>query len=161
MMMLWKPIPGFEDYGFVSSTGIVKRKDGLIRKSNVGNTGYLRVGLNSGKETLTVHRLVALAFVDGYKDGLVVNHKDGNKLNNNIDNLEWVTQSENALHGFHVLNRKHPRGNMILDDDTFNLILERMENGEKQAHLAKEYGVSPAAICKRKKELKVELNKSK
>lgn len=53
-----------------------------------------------------VHRLVAYHFVDGYQDGLVVNHKDGNKLNNEADNLEWVTRSENDLHAFKLGLRK-------------------------------------------------------
>lgn len=50
--------------------------------------------------TRTIHRLVAKYFCDGYAEGLVVNHKDGNKTNNHYTNLEWVTQSENVKHAF-------------------------------------------------------------
>lgn len=50
--------------------------------------------------------MVAKHFCDGYKDNLVVNHKDGNKLNNNYENLEWVTRSENDLHAFRLDLRK-------------------------------------------------------
>jgi hypothetical protein len=69
-------------------------------------TGYLTVTLLSGtgKETTKapklIHRLVADAFIPNPKGLPEVNHKDGNKHNNHVDNLEWVTKSENALHAF-------------------------------------------------------------
>jgi hypothetical protein len=155
--MEWKPIPNYEECGFISSTGLVKNLKGEIRKSFVSHKGYLRVGLKGGKITIPVHRLVAFAFVSGQEDGLVVNHIDGNKLNNDVSNLEWVTPSYNVKHGF-MLGRIHPRGRMVISDDDFKVILKRIENGEKQRKLAAEYGVSPSAICKRKKELNLEHN---
>ena len=66
------------------------------------------------KKRFFVHRLVALHFCEGYQDSLVVNHIDGNKLNNKAENLEWVTRSENDLHAYklnlrkpHACNFKH------------------------------------------------------
>ena len=150
-IMEWKPIPNYEECGFISSTGLVKNLKGRIRKLTISKYGYLRVGLKGGKRTISVHKLVADAFVSGKEKGLVVNHIDGNKLNNDVNNLEWVTQSYNVKHGF-MLGRIHPRGRMLISDDDFEVILKRIENGEQQKKLAAEYGVSPAAICKRKKE---------
>ena len=150
-IMEWKPIPNYEECGFISSTGLVKNLKGRIRKLTISKYGYLRVGLKGGSITIPVHRLVANAFVSGKEDNLVVNHIDGNKLNNDASNLEWVTQSYNVEHGF-MLGRIHPRGRMLISDDDFEVILKRIENGEQQKKLAAEYGVSPAAICKRKKE---------
>ena len=149
--MEWKPIPNYEECGFISSTGLVKNLKGEQRKLTISKYGYFRVGLKGGKRTISVHKLVADAFVSGKKEGLVVNHIDGNKLNNDVSNLEWVTQSYNVKHGF-MLGRIHPRGRMLISDDDFEIILKRIENGEQQKKLAAEYGVSPSAICKRKKE---------
>lgn len=57
--------------------------------------------------TYTVHRLVARAFLaDTYREGLEVNHKDGNRHNNNVDNLEWCTRRENEQHSYNVLGKK-------------------------------------------------------
>ena len=153
--MEWKPIPNYEECGFISSTGLVKNLKGEQRKLTISKYGYFRVGLKGGKRTISVHKLVADAFVSGKKEGLVVNHIDGNKLNNDVSNLEWVTQSYNVKHGF-MLGRIHPRGRMLISDDDFEIILKRIENGEQQKKLAAEYGVSPSAICKRKKELNLE-----
>jgi len=153
--MEWKPIPNYEECGFISSTGLVKNLKGEQRKLTISKYGYFRVGLKGGKRTISVHKLVADAFVSGKEKGLVVNHIDGNKLNNDVNNLEWVTQSYNVKHGF-MLGRIHPRGRMLISDDDFEVILKRIENGEQQKKLAAEYGVSPSAICKRKKELNLE-----
>lgn len=62
--------------------------------------GYYRVTFsNKGKrKTYNVHRLVAMAFLDDYSEELQVNHIDGNKLNNSVDNLEMITGKENVLH---------------------------------------------------------------
>jgi hypothetical protein len=149
--MEWKPIPNYEECGFISSTGLVKNLKGIIRKLTISKYGYLRVGFKGGSITIPVHRLVANAFVSGKQEGLIINHIDGNKLNNDASNLEWVTPSYNVKHGF-MLGRIHPRGRMLISDDDFKVILKRIENGEQQKKLAAEYGVSPAAICKRKKE---------
>ena len=61
--------------------------------------------VNGKRKGLAVHTAIARTFLsEQYKDGLQVNHKDGNKLNNNINNLEWITGSENMRHSVDVLN---------------------------------------------------------
>ena len=79
-----------------------------LLKLRENNAGYLRFAVShKGKSVkVCVHEQVALAFVDGWREGLQVNHKDGNKFNNRAENLEWVTQSENTLHSYYVLRKK-------------------------------------------------------
>lgn len=109
----WKPIKGYEGIYEVSTFGRVKSlqhsmvsKDGKIRhfpevikKLSPNWSGYLLVGLSKEgrSRTKAVHRLVAQAFLqDTYKPGLQINHIDQHKANNRVDNLEWVTPSENV-----------------------------------------------------------------
>lgn len=72
--------------------------------------GYRRVTLYAPiKKRFFIHRLVALHFCEGANDELVVNHIDGNKLNNAATNLEWVTHSQNDLHAYKLnLRQSHP-----------------------------------------------------
>jgi hypothetical protein len=73
-----------------------------IKIQTIDRAGYLVATLcKSGKGwSYTVHRLVALAFIPNSLNKCCVNHKDGNKLNNNVSNLEWVTYSENTRHAY-------------------------------------------------------------
>lgn len=103
---VWRDIAGFEGLYQVSNLGRVKslrsnRNREIILKKIAASTGYYIVNLyKDGKCTSqAIHRLVAMAFIEGYRPGLVVNHIDENPKNNDVSNLEWVTQRQNALHG--------------------------------------------------------------
>ena len=105
MEEIWKDIPGYERLYEVSNLGGVRslRFDPPKHIYQVTtNSGYKQVKLSKyGKEKhFGVHRLVALVFVDGYQDGLEVNHKDLDKTNNMYTNLEWTTRSENQKHQY-------------------------------------------------------------
>lgn len=94
-------IQGFENYSINQSGEIYNIKSGHKRALTINKTtGYLQITFyNKNKpKTFQVHRLVALAFIDNHGNLPQVNHKDGNKLNNCVDNLEWVSDSENKLH---------------------------------------------------------------
>lgn len=96
-----------EEY-LVSNDGFVlSKRDGTPLKYSVNRNGYAMVNLmiNGKRKGISVHTLVARAFCDGYKEGLTVNHKDGNKLNNKSSNLEWITGYENTLHAINVLGK--------------------------------------------------------
>ena len=113
-MEVWKDIPGYEGLYQVSNLGNVRslryRNRDEVRELFLKphNQGYLQVELHKdGKRKMfTVHRLVAMAFVDGYEEGKQVNHIDENKKNNVSTNLEWVTVSQNVLHS--LLRRTVP-----------------------------------------------------
>ena len=95
----WKWIEGYEGTYKVSNYGRVANFKGLREHFSNGN-GYYQINLSKegNVKKYSVHKLVAKAFVDGYKEGLVVNHKDLNKTNNHHSNLEWITQKENTIH---------------------------------------------------------------
>lgn len=91
------------DYYLVSNTGEIKGvKTRKIRKKNINHEGYYYVcvslGSRENKLYIKVHRAVAETFLDNSNDNPVINHKDGNKLNNNVNNLEWCTHSYNTQH---------------------------------------------------------------
>lgn len=151
MSIVWKPIPDFESYGEVSNTGLIRNAFGVLRKTNVSRTGYERVGF-AGRKTVTVHALVAKAFCDGYEAGLQVNHKDGDKLNNTAENLEWVTASENIKHAFANGLKVHARHNMIIQDEDLPNLLERRVAGETYKSIADDYGVDYRTMFKRLKD---------
>lgn len=105
MQEIWKDIKGYEGYYQISNFGNVKSlkfnhgtRSKLLKPFD--NEGYTRVKLfikNNGKRFL-VHRLVAENFIPNPKNKPFVNHIDGNKSNNFVENLEWVTSSENVVH---------------------------------------------------------------
>lgn len=110
-MEIWKDINNFEHLYQVSNLGNVRNKiTQNILTGDINSAGYRRVILYDKSRKLRVrwfiHRLVAIYFCDGFMPDLVVNHKDGNKLNNRADNLEFVTRSENDLHAFRLGLRK-------------------------------------------------------
>ena len=119
---IWKDIKGFEGRYQVSNFGNVRtlnwKHSGKIRLMSPDHTpnGYLTMvfrlgGAGSKQKHPLVHRLVAQAFIPNPENKPYVNHIDGNKLNNRIDNLEWVTRAENEKHKIYTLG--HPSGSMI------------------------------------------------
>ena len=117
---IWKDISGYEGLYQVSNKGNVrslmfrnnitskKRKKPLLLKFSK-RSGYYTVNLrkNSERKSFQVHRLVAEAFLNKEKNKNIVNHKDFNRLNNKVENLEWCTQKENVNHS--VCNMKHSK----------------------------------------------------
>lgn len=100
----WKCFPLSSDY-MVSSTGRIlsyKRGDWRELQPYLGANGYLYVNLRIDMQTIRyyIHRLVAETYIPNPYDKRVVNHIDGDKLNNSVDNLEWVTDQENSIHAY-------------------------------------------------------------
>ena len=98
MKEVWKDIKGYENLYEISNFGNVRNKNKQLKKQ-YDNKGYLCVELykNNKRSHFRVHRLIMMTFNDN-NHNLDINHKDGNKYNNSIDNLEWCTRKENLDH---------------------------------------------------------------
>lgn len=144
--MIWKNINKFEDY-FISCKGDVLSLKGLkprlLKKLNP-SSGYISYTLKNASSSVQIlaHRLVAEAFIDNPGNKLCVNHKDGNKQNNHVSNLEWCTNAENSQHAFKTgLSKVKLNYNQVLE------IRELLaEGGTRVSWLAKKYNVSRQTI---------------
>ena len=131
MKEIWKNIKNYEGLYQVSNFGNVRSLDrsvncgiknnnivikkGKLLKQNLNIHNYLQVHLskNNKSKMVTVHRLVAETFIPNIENKSQINHIDGNKQNNRVDNLEWCTAKENILHSWKTglsKSYKHPKG---------------------------------------------------
>ena len=99
-MEVWKDVPGYEGLYQVSNLGNVMR-DGKKLSPGIGSHGYPSVVLSKGGKTkpYCVHRLVALSFIPNPNNFKCVNHKDENRNNNRVENLEWCSYRYNNAYG--------------------------------------------------------------
>lgn len=132
---MWKDIKGFEGYYQVSDDGQVRSVDRLIYQKNghplsykghimkqtLARNGYYVVNLRNGTKAHAthVHRLVAEAFIPNPSMFQTVNHIDGNKLNNTISNLEWVSYQGNNVHALKHNLRKPRYGTTVVQYDKY------------------------------------------
>lgn len=122
-----------KDYGhlfLISSDGEIKNiVTGVIRKKTINPVGYYAVNVSLGsresKKTIRVHKAVAETFLHTDDFTLDVNHKDGNKLNNNVENLEWCTHRWNMEHAYkNGLTSQNKKVICLNTGQVFNSILE-------------------------------------
>ena len=101
-MERWKKIKGYEDYMISNQGRVFKEGSRKFLKPGKGSRGYLTVNLwkNGVGKSHTIHRLVALAFLSNVFGKRTINHIDGIKTNNFVENLEWNTHSENNKHAY-------------------------------------------------------------
>lgn len=150
-MEKWIDIKGFEGLYMVSDLGNIKsyKREENFLTPRVLTKGYLGVILYKDRKptAFKVHRLVAINFIPNPENKAQVNHKDGNKHNNKISNLEWATNSENMRHSISMglvnqrgENHAQAKLNAI---DVFNIIKSK----NSKSDLARQYNVTPATIC--------------
>ncbi len=163
-------ILGYEGLYSVSKNGeIYSHTSQKFLKSHLNGRGYLSVGLskNGKRRTCPVHRLVVVAFIKNKNKHPQVNHKDGVKTNNSVDNLEWCTHSQNMKHsydnGFHEKARVFARelgkefggkfghearesNRKLVDNDVLEIRQNWKDKTKTQLQMAKKYGVTVATI---------------
>lgn len=144
MKEVWKQYPN--SCLKVSNLGNMRGRHNRIVKGCKNNSGYITTTMNiKGKQTSRrVHRLVAELFIPNPEHKPEVNHLDGNKTNNRVDNLEWVTRSENELHAFRTglkdLSREnHPQSKV---DEKIADIIRRMDGIVPTNAVAELFGIS-------------------
>lgn len=157
----WRDVEGFEGIYQVSSDGQVrgldrincrgKKVNGTILSPSVTRDNYELVVLQKDcvKTYKTVHRLVAIEFIQNPNGLPQINHIDGNKRNNDVSNLEWVSGEENMRHA--AKNNLLPKGEnhwrvKLSDADVENIRIRYKNREMSQTDLAKVYGVSSKTV---------------
>ncbi len=139
---------------YINPDGVVIGRRGKPLKTFKTDKGYLRTSLGYGN-TFKIHRLVAEAFIPNPDKKKEVNHKDGNKLNNNVSNLEWATHLENMQHavrtGLHTFGFGEESRRAILNNEKVayirkNFIKRHSEFG--LTGLGKKFGVTATSISR-------------
>lgn len=157
MKEIWKEVVGYEGRYQISSKGRVKsmaNSKGRIEKilkGGINSTGYVQVNLTRGKKAMhLVSRLVCIAFLPNTENKPQVNHKDGDKLNNRLENLEWISSSENHKHAYKCLGRKltsnhvSVKGRKLSKEDVIEIRAMFFNNSIKE--ISHKYNVSTRCI---------------
>ena len=165
-MIIWKDVVGYEGYYEVSNTGLVRSVDRTVKsrwgtpkklkgkpmKTYTNRYGYEMIILTClGKQKHhSIHQMVGKAFMENPESLETINHKDGNKLNNFVDNLEWMSFKENRAHAYTtgLASSKGVRNSKAkLSDIQVVEIVNRYKAGQiLQKQLAVEYGVHLSTI---------------
>ena len=161
---IWKPIPSTNGVFEASNQGRIRRTQSaqgakMLNHPRLGTnkSGYREVQVQCKQYGVSglkfVHQLVLEAFIGPKPTGHECNHKNGNRSDNRLDNLEWVTRRENVLHAYRVLGRYHlnpPHGSQSgtskLTEEYIPHIRARVRQGESQASVARSLGVSRTTI---------------
>lgn len=153
----FREVPGFKGY-FVSSCGMVVTENyqkghamkALSLRSHTTKCWVVNLTDPSGSvKTMRVHRLVAMAFLDNPNNRPQVNHINGDRYDNSVDNLEWTTDSKNKEHRCRAL--KHRGGfwskyKSKMVNENLDKIISDIKSGMKQTAIAEKYGVSASCI---------------
>ena len=146
-------IKGLEQYE-ISREGIIRNCKNLrIKSQYISSTGYymISISINNKSKPFRVHRLLAMTFIQNIKCYEYINHIDGNKLNNNLDNLEWCTHLQNMQHAFKnrlINNTNENNGMAKLNKEQVIKIKELLKKKMSQQKIANIFVVSRSAILK-------------
>ena len=143
MQEIWKPVVGYEDSYEVSSLGRVKsipragtRLTGRVLRYSLDKYGYRQVILakNGGRKSAKIHRLVAQSFLPNENNFPCVNHKDENKQNNNVSNLEWCSYAYNNTYNDRAKKASKKTGKKVLCVE-LNTIFNSLAEAERATNI--------------------------
>lgn len=141
-----RKVPSAPAYS-VSMSGVVYSTFGKPMSKSIDKRGYVRLGFHIGGKTHNryVHQIVAETFIGPRPDGMHINHIDGNKQNNHVSNLEYVTPSQNRLHALRMGLAESPCGedhgrSKITESDVIDIHLRR-QAGETLESIGDDYGI--------------------
>lgn len=172
MAEIWKDIDGYEGSYQVSNLGRVRSltrtvktrggtrqieaREKVVHKMKIGYVG-VNLSLSGKNKLFYVHRLVAQAFIDNPTGKPQVNHKDFNRENNNVDNLEWVTYAENNKHAWGKRGREpsklctcvgEEKPNSVLTNEQAKEVVRLLHDGVSPKKISEKLGASIKAIYK-------------
>ena len=157
--MIVKSIPNTNGKYFVTSDGCIisrsrKNFTDYVLTQRLNSSGYLYVDvkIQGKRKKLLVHRAIALAFLDNPDNKPCVNHKDGNKLNNYVSNLEWCTYSENMKHAVtmglnsvpNLSGENHPMHK--LTEEKVRQMRKLSLSGVSSPSIAKQFGITKEQV---------------
>ena len=160
---IWRWVVGYEGLYMVSNMGNVmgvpkSTQAGHLIRARTGHRGYMHVCLckDNKKKTFSVHRLVATAFIPNVDRKPEVNHKNGNRVDNRVENLEWVTRSENERHAYDKLGKQPQRywagkPRLFARKLTSEQVKAIRQDQRPSRQIGLEYGVSKTTILNIKK----------
>ena len=140
--MKWRKIEDKPNYSVNEFGEIRNDKTGRILKARIGTSGYYQIMLGRKTNPLYVHRIVAIAFIDNTEQLPQVDHINGDKLNNSVNNLRWVTISENCL-GYGHRGRVESRKKSII---AFNNSLNKSIQFDSRDNAAKYFNCNKSTI---------------
>ncbi|HJZ23679.1 MAG TPA: NUMOD4 domain-containing protein [Candidatus Babeliales bacterium] len=165
-MEVWKDIIGYEGLYQVNNLGKIKTLSGFVRHNLYGkmkvnekihkeyytSRGYVRVNLrkNNKLKTHHVHRLVALSFIPNPNNKYQINHINGIKIDNKVENLEWCTNEENRIHA--ISNNLIKKGELLpqskLKNNDIMKIFEFRNQGKTQREIAMLFNIGQQTVSR-------------
>ena len=149
----WKDIKGYEGLYQVSNLGRVKNRHGRILKSIIDRYGYITYGLSKKSiiKYFKSHRLVAIHFISNSDNLPEVNHINGIKTDNRVENLEWCTSSQNQIHAFKIGLQTSHKGeecynSKLTEKQVLEIRAKYIPKKYTQQNLANEYGVTRSTV---------------
>jgi hypothetical protein len=145
------PVRDYPGYFATKSGEIWSDRTGKLklRKPVLSSKGYYYVMLSPFRKTISVHRLIALTFLPVVENKTEVNHIDGDKLNNRVENLEWCTRSENQFHAYRIGLKKKPiyAGRIATPVVQLDLMQDFINEFSSQHEASRITGVNLSDIC--------------